>query len=74
MGHDPRPLWHHAGRTTRLVALREQFVAIYSQDWLEKTRQTLIAAHPHVDIPATPERGSFDLNKVLEAELFFLVT
>jgi hypothetical protein len=71
MGRDTRPLWHPAGRTTRLVALREQFVAIYSQDWLEKTRQTLIAAHPHVDIPATPERGSFYQQGARGLVLFF---
>jgi DNA-directed RNA polymerase len=62
----------HAGRATRLAAiLREQFVAIYSQNWLEKLATEIREYAPHVDLPDLPVRGAFAINQVLDAPFFF---
>jgi DNA-directed RNA polymerase len=62
----------HACDTTLLSAeLREQFVEIYKDDWLRRTYEDVRAYAPHVDIPEPPQRGSFDIGEVRNAEFFF---
>ena len=62
----------HACDTTLLAAeLREQFVAIYSDNWLQRTYEDVRQYAPHVEIPEPPARGSFDVSEVTQAEFFF---
>ena len=62
----------HAGLTTRLaLILREEFVAIYRENWMERIYQELKAAAPHVDLPLPPHRGAFNIEEVLNAPFFF---
>jgi DNA-directed RNA polymerase len=62
----------HACHTTALARLlRDEFVAIYREDWLRKLYEELRAAHPHVDIPEPPGRGEFDLSEVQRSDFFF---
>lgn len=62
----------HAANTTALGAiLRDQFIAIYREDWLAKLHQDITREHPHVQICPSPARGVFDLNRVRYAEYFF---
>ena len=62
----------HAGLTTRLaLILREEFVAIYRENWMERIYQELKAAAPHVDLPLPPERGAFNIEEVIDAPFFF---
>ena len=62
----------HAGLTTRLaLILREEFVAIYRENWMERIYQELKAAAPHVDLPLPPDRGQFNIEEVLNAPFFF---
>jgi DNA-directed RNA polymerase len=62
----------HAGNTTRLArVLREQFVRIYSEDWLAKTAAEIQGYAPHVQLPPLPARGDFEVQQVLDAPFFF---
>jgi DNA-directed RNA polymerase len=62
----------HAGSSQVLASvLREQFVAIYRTNWLERLHAGFRAYAPHVDLPGPPARGSFDIDGVLDAEFFF---
>lgn len=62
----------HAANTTAMAAiLREQFVAIYKDDWLRLTYDEVRRYAPHVSIPEPPARGTFDLTEVLNAPFFF---
>jgi len=62
----------HACDTTLLAAeLREQFVAIYTDNWLQRTYEDVRQYAPHVEIPEPPARGSFDVAEVVQAEFFF---
>ena len=64
----------HAGRTDDLARiLRQKFVQMYTDhDVLAEFRDTLVARlGPDVELPPLPERGSLDLNAVLESDYFF---
>lgn len=62
----------HAGRTTDLaIILRRTFVSIYQTDWLAEIRDHIMTYAPNVELPEIPERGTFDLDEVLEAKFFF---
>jgi DNA-directed RNA polymerase len=62
----------HACNTTAMArVLREQFVGIYKEDWLSRVAAEIRAAHPHVDLPPLPIRGSFDIRQVNSAPYFF---
>ena len=62
----------HAGNTTRLsTILRDQFVAIYRDDWLAKIKAEIAEYAPHVQIDDPPARGSFDIELVRDAPYFF---
>jgi DNA-directed RNA polymerase len=60
----------HAADTTQLGRLiRESFVEIYREDWLEK-----YAAHAREvcdDVPDPPEKGELDIEDVLNSKYFF---
>jgi hypothetical protein len=53
------------------MELREQFVAIYREDWLRKVYEDVRAYAPHVEIPEPPGRGEFNIAEVLDAPFFF---
>lgn len=55
------------GRVSRLI--REEFVALYQEDHLERLAEELRGQG--VDVPAIPERGTFDVREVLDAPFFF---
>ena len=64
----------HAGRVQKLnEVLREQFVLMYStREPLADLRDEMVQKLPEgVDVPETPEEGTFNLHEVLEAEFFF---
>lgn len=62
----------HARNTGTLARiLREQFILIYSEDWLAKTAADIRSYASHVDLPDLPVRGSFDISQVLNAPFFF---
>jgi DNA-directed RNA polymerase len=62
----------HAHNTTALSGiLRDQFASIYRADWLRRTWEEVRSYAPHVDVPAPPPRGSFDIGLVRDAEFFF---
>lgn len=62
----------HAGNTGKLSRiLRETFVDIYSTDQLARVRAEIATQHPHVDLPTTPARGTFEVSEVLTAPFFF---
>jgi DNA-directed RNA polymerase len=62
----------HAANTQRFASiLRQQFVAIYKEDWLTKIRDDILAYAPHVELPDVPVRDTFDITQVLDAPFFF---
>lgn len=65
----------HACDTDRLSkTLREEFVRIYSENWLEKIEAEVRSYAPDVDIPSYREfvtLGTFDVNEVRNSEFFF---
>lgn len=62
----------HARNTTTLARiLREEFVGIYRNDWLAWTAEQIAAYAPHVELPAIPPRGTFNIEEVINAQFFF---
>jgi DNA-directed RNA polymerase len=63
----------HACDTPALARiLREQFVAIYREDWLAKLEEEVKSYVPAgMALPARPVGGSFDVEEVLNAPYFF---
>ena len=62
----------HACDTATLHAvLRREFVDMYSVNWLERLHEGFREAAPHVDLPAPPARGDFDVSQVTNARFFF---
>ena len=62
----------HAGNAQALTSvLREQFVEIYKQDWLQRLYQGFKAYAPHVQINPPPARGDFNIEEVLNSDFFF---
>jgi len=62
----------HAGLTDTLSrTIREAFISIYKEDWLQKTADHVRSYAPHVEIPKPPKRGAFDLMEVIDAPFCF---
>jgi len=65
----------HACDTDAMArVLREEFVAIYQENWLEKIEQEVRAYAPDANIPSYTEfvqLGDFDISNVLKSEFFF---
>lgn len=63
----------HAGKAGVLAeVLREQFIAMYTPDLLEKFRDEIRGQlPPGQTLPPVPERGSLDLNQVQDSVFFF---
>lgn len=62
----------HACDTDRLgQALREEAYGIYKDDQLVRFHEYLGAYAPDVELPALPEKGSYDISEVLQARYFF---
>ena len=52
--------------------LRETFVEIFSHDWLQRLHSDLQALLPEgVNLPAPPERGELNIDRLSEATYFF---
>ena len=52
--------------------LREEYVRMYTEhDVLRDLYERAVAKFPDVDIPEPPEKGSFDINEILESDYFF---
>ena len=65
----------HADRVDQLSeVLREEFVRIYEENWLEKIEAEARAMDPDADIPSYQEfvtLGDFDVSEVRASEFFF---
>ncbi|KAJ6759222.1 DNA-DIRECTED RNA polymerase [Salix koriyanagi] len=64
--------WTHA-RDVDLMnrILREKFVELYNMPILENLLEDFQTAYPSLKFPPLPERGNFDLQKVLRSPYFF---
>lgn len=65
---------HAADYFTMARVLREEFVRIYSDCWLDKLEQEIRSKNPDVNITpwsAVIEMGDFDVTEVLDSEFFF---
>ncbi|XP_019463791.1 PREDICTED: DNA-directed RNA polymerase 3, chloroplastic-like isoform X1 [Lupinus angustifolius] len=64
--------WTHACDVEKMSRiLREQFVELYSMPILENLLEGFQTSYPGLAFPPLPERGDFDLRKVLESPYFF---
>lgn len=51
--------------------LRQQFVNLYSQPILENFLESLVIRYPGLSFPALPEKGTLDLQSILQSPYFF---
>nr|KYP51452.1 hypothetical protein KK1_026738 [Cajanus cajan] len=64
--------WTHACDVEKMSQiLREKFVELYSMPILENLLEGFETSYPGLAFPPLPERGDFDLRKVLESPYFF---
>ncbi|XP_020699293.2 DNA-directed RNA polymerase 3, chloroplastic isoform X1 [Dendrobium catenatum] len=64
--------WTHACDVNRMnQILREQFVELYNIPILENLLESFESSFPTLTFPPLPDRGDFDLRKVLESPYFF---
>lgn len=64
--------WTHACDVDKMNRiLREKFVELYSKPILESLLESFQTSYPTLIFPPLPERGDFDLRKVLESPYFF---
>jgi DNA-directed RNA polymerase len=62
---------HAADMEMLSQTLREVFVEMYSGDWLADFEAYILSYAPEVELPPRPERGTFDVREVLDAQYFF---
>jgi DNA-directed RNA polymerase len=64
--------WTHACDVDVMnTILREKFVELYEKPILENLLESFQKSFPDISFPPLPERGDFDLRKVLESTYFF---
>ncbi|XP_068464153.1 DNA-directed RNA polymerase 3B, chloroplastic isoform X1 [Phaseolus vulgaris] len=64
--------WTHACDAEKMShILREKFVELYNMPILENLLEDFETSYPGLAFPPVPERGDFDLRKVLESPYFF---
>ncbi|XP_073034567.1 DNA-directed RNA polymerase 3, chloroplastic-like [Primulina eburnea] len=64
--------WTHACDVDRMnQILRQKFVDLYNMPILENLLESFQASYPTLNFPPLPDRGDFDLEKVLESPYFF---
>ena len=64
--------WTHAGSMDGLSqALRQEFVALYSQPILEQVRESWVQRFPEINLQPLPARGTLDVAEVLKSPYFF---
>ncbi|XP_011069583.1 DNA-directed RNA polymerase 3, chloroplastic [Sesamum indicum] len=64
--------WTHACDVDRMnQILREKFVDLYSMPILENLLESFQTSYPMLTFPPLPNRGDFDLEKVIESPYFF---
>lgn len=62
---------HASDVDTLNEVIREEFVSMYSVDWLERLEAEVKSYAPDVELPERPKRGTFDLSQVLTSPYFF---
>lgn len=62
---------HACQMETLNKVLREEFVSIYQQDWLERTWERAKEYAPSVTLEKPPVRGDFDIQQVRRSQWFF---
>lgn len=62
---------HAADTTTMHAVLREEFVAMYREDHLERLAERFRRDAPMIDLPSPPVRGDFDLESNVPKSRFF---
>ncbi|KAM6553010.1 hypothetical protein CsatB_013772 [Cannabis sativa] len=64
--------WTHACDVDQMnQILRQQFVELYSMPVLENLLENFRTSYPELEFPPIPERGSFNLQEVLNSPYFF---
>ncbi|XP_010470873.1 PREDICTED: DNA-directed RNA polymerase 1, mitochondrial [Camelina sativa] len=64
--------WTHASDVDIMnTILREKFVELYEKPILENLLENFQESFPDLSFPPLPERGDFDLRKVLQSQYFF---
>uniref|UniRef100_A0A803QAW0 DNA-directed RNA polymerase n=1 Tax=Cannabis sativa TaxID=3483 RepID=A0A803QAW0_CANSA len=64
--------WTHACDVDQMnQILRQQFVELYSMPVLENLLENFQTSYPELEFPPIPERGSFNLQEVLNSPYFF---
>ncbi|XP_075474300.1 DNA-directed RNA polymerase 3, chloroplastic-like [Primulina tabacum] len=64
--------WTHACDVDRMnQILRQKFVDLYNMPILENLLESFQASYPTLNFPPLPDRGDFDLEKVLDSPYFF---
>lgn len=64
--------WTHAATYREMNReLRVQFVKLHSRDLLSEMVAEWRSLHPDIEFPDPPERGSLDINQVVDATYFF---
>ncbi|CAH8257549.1 unnamed protein product [Arabidopsis lyrata] len=64
--------WTHACDVEIMnTILREKFVELYEKPILENLLESFQKSFPDISFPPLPERGDFDLRKVLQSPYFF---
>lgn len=54
-----------------LETTKEEFINIYSEDWFEKLRASIIFHSDRPAMPQAPERGNLDITQVRKSAYFF---
>ena len=64
--------WTHAEDVDEMgIVLRDQFIALHSQDLIYQMYEEWSDAYPGLDLPEPPARGSLDLEVVRQSPYFF---
>ena len=61
---------HAADMDVMARVLREEFVAIYTTDWLDRTYRRACSDAPHLTLTPPPARGRFDITEVSRSPWF----
>ena len=64
--------WTHAGTATELgVIARQEFRSMHKRDLMAELKEELERTYYPLKMPKLPDRGTLDINSVLEAAYFF---
>ena len=54
-----------------LEVTKREFIEVYKQDWFEILRASFIFHSDRPTVPQAPERGTLDINRVMDSDYFF---